>query len=53
MLPVMVALLTLELRMPVVCCPVKELDDVAALRLLAVVVLPMALPVMVFTPAVT
>ena len=43
----------LELRMPVTCWPVAEVDDVAALRLLAVVVLPTVLLVMVFAPAVT
>ena len=39
--------------MPVTNCWVEEVDDVAALRLLAVVVLPMILPVTVFVPAST
>lgn len=52
-LPVILALVLLVLRMPVTCCPVEELDEVAALRLLAVAVLPMALPEIVFAPPVT
>jgi len=52
-LPVMLALVVLELRMPVTCCPVVEVDAVAALRLLAVVVLPTMLAAMVFAPAAT
>ena len=40
-----------SLRMPVTCCAPLEADDVAALRLLAVVVLPTVLPVtMVLVP---
>ena len=53
MLPVIVALLLLKLRMPVICCPVEEVDEVAALRLLAVAVLPMVLPEIVFVLAAT
>ncbi len=53
MLPVMLALVVLELRMPVTCWPVVETEELAALRLFAVVVLPTVLPVMVFAPAVT
>ena len=52
-LPAMFELPVLVLVMPVTCCPAMELVTVAALRLFAVVVLPMVLPVIVFAPAVT
>jgi hypothetical protein len=39
--------------MPVTCCAVIEVDEVAALRLLAVVVLPMVLLAIVLVPPVT
>ena len=48
-LPVMFALVA---AMPVTCWPVVEVDEVAALRLFAVVVLPTVLLLMVFVPAV-
>jgi hypothetical protein len=51
--PVILALVLLVLRIPVTCCPVEEVDEVAALRLLAVAVLPMVLPEIVFAPPVT
>ena len=49
----MLALVELELRMPVTCWPVMEMDDVAAFRLLAVTVLPTVLLLMLFVPAAT
>ena len=42
--------LLLSMRMPVTCWPVMEVDEVAALRLFGVVVLPRMLFLMVFTP---
>jgi hypothetical protein len=52
-LPVMLAPPVLVLLMPVTCCPALDEDEVAALRLLAVVVLPTVLLLIVFAPAVT
>ena len=52
-LPVMLALVPLELRMPVTCWPVPEVDEVAAFRLFAAVVLPTVLLLMLFVPALT
>ena len=50
-LPVMLVVLLLKLRMPVTCCGVLEVVEVEALRLFAVLVLPMVLLAIVFVLA--